>query len=307
VGYRWTKPRNWYNQIRLNLNISNSRLVSPIDILRRKEKMDQNTTFNINGNVQTKNLWQAGGAINVVTDMNDYYEPRDTGRFFHNKGYENLYFWWNSNTSKKLSWGGNFTIATGGVFKYRAYNAGVFGTIHINNKFSISPSVYIENSKDQSGWVETRKSTLGVLNDTVIFSKRNLNTVENIVNIKYSFNNKMGLTLHVRHYWSKVDPKVFYELNNSGNLQNTAVVPTDNVYQNFNYLSVDMLFNWQFAQGSFLNFAWKDIGSTYNSEFERNYFSNFGKTVNGPQFKSVSLSIIYFLDYLTLKKDLKRS
>lgn len=41
-GYSWTKPKGWYNQIRMNVNGWYSRLVSPIDILRRKEMMYQN-------------------------------------------------------------------------------------------------------------------------------------------------------------------------------------------------------------------------------------------------------------------------
>ena len=77
--------------------------------------------------------------------------------------------------------------------------------------------------------------------------------------------------------------------------------------QNYNYLSVDMVYNWQFAQGSFLSIAWKDIGESFNREFEKNYVKNLDNTVSGPQFNSLSLRVIYFLDYLTVKKKLKRS
>jgi hypothetical protein len=68
-----------------------------------------------------------------------------------------------------------------------------------------------------------------------------------------------------------------------------------------------MVYNWQFAQGSFLSIVWKDIAESFNREFEKNYVKNLGNTINGDQFNSLSLRVIYFLDYLTVKRKMKRS
>jgi len=77
-------------------------------------------------------------------------------------------------------------------------------------------------------------SGTGPLNDTIIFSRRDLRTVEDILSFKYSFTNKMGITLRTRHYWSKVAPQQFYQLAQDGKL-GTPVVPfTQNVNQNYN-------------------------------------------------------------------------
>ena len=76
---------------------------------------------------------------------------------------------------------------------------------------------------------------------------------------------------------------------------------TQNVNQNYNFLSIDLVYTWQFAQGSFINIVWKDISETFNREFENNYFSNFDNTIRNPQFNSFSIRVIYFLDYLTAK------
>ena len=78
------------------------------------------------------------------------------------------------------------------------------------------------------------------------------------------------------------------------------------VKQNYNYLSVDMVYNWQFAQGSFFSIVWKDIGESFNRQFEKNYMKNLGNTIEGQQFNSLSLRVIYFLDYLTVRNKLKR-
>ena len=176
------------------------------------------------------------------------------------------------------------------------------GKIRFSSKFSVDNSISVNSSKNQSGWAAR-------MGDTIIFSRRDVNSVENVMNIKYNFTNRMGLTLRARHYWSKVNPQQFYELDANGKLQTPSAAFTRNVNQNYNYLSVDMVFNWQFAQGSFFSIVWKDIADKfeYSGNFEPKYFKNLGNTVEGNQFNSLSLRVIYFLDYLTLKNKIKRS
>jgi hypothetical protein len=134
-------------------------------------------------------------------------------------------------------------------------------------------------------------------------------SVENVVNIKYNFTNKMGLTLRVRHYWSKVNPQQFYELDTYGNLKTPTNAYTGNVNQNYNSFNVDLVYNWQFAQGSFFSIVWKDIADNfqYRGNFEQRYFKNLGNTIDGNQFNSLSVKVIYFLDYLTVKRKLKKT
>jgi hypothetical protein len=300
AGYNWTKPIGWFNQMRINANFWYSRLVKPIDILSRKEMMYQNASINFNFNGQTKKLWWVGININGGPHRNDFYEPRSYGRVFRDKGRVNANIWWESNFAKKLSWGGSLYAGTGGVFKRKNIDYNLYGKIRFSSKFSIDNSVYISNSKNQSGWAAR-------IGDTIFFSRRNVNSVENVMNIKYSFTNRMGLTLRARHYWSKVKPQQFYELDAYGKLQTPTNPFTKNVDQNYNYLSVDMVFNWQFAQGSFFSIVWKDIADKfeYGGNFEPKYFKNLGNTVEGDQFNSLSVRVIYFLDYLTVKRKLR--
>ncbi|MBK8494177.1 MAG: carbohydrate binding family 9 domain-containing protein [Chitinophagaceae bacterium] len=300
AGYNWVKPRGWYNQVRLNANIWYSRLVTPIDNLRRTEMMYQNASMNINFNAQTKKLWWVGMNINGGPGRNDFYEPRKYGRVFRDKGRVNANIWWESNFAKKLSWGGSLYAGTGGVFNRKNVDYNLFGKIRFSSKFSVDNSIYVSSSKNQAGWA-------GSIGDTIIFSRRNVNSVENVINIKYNFTNRMGLTLRARHYWSKVNPQQFYELDVNGKLQTPVNPFTGNVNQNYNYLSVDMVYNWQFAQGSFLSIVWKDIGESFNRQFEKNYVKNLGNTISGDQFNSLSLRVIYFLDYLTVRKKFSKS
>ena len=264
--------------------------------------MYQNAGLNFNFNAQTKKLWWVGANINGGPNRNDFYEPRSYGRVFKDKGRINVNLWWESNSSKKLSWGGSLYAGTGGVFNRKNLEYNLFGKIRFSSKFSVDGSVNVSSSKNQSGFA----GRVGSLGDTIIFSRRNVNSVENVLNIKYNFTNRMGLTLRARHYWSKVNPVEFYELDKYGDLQTPNAPFTQNVKQNYNYLSVDMVYNWQFAQGSFFSIVWKDIGESFNRQFEKNYVKNLGNTVDGQQFNSLSVRVIYFLDYLTFKNKLKK-
>ncbi len=301
AGYNWTKPIGWFNQMRVNTNFWYSRLVSPIDNLKRSEMMYQGAGINFNFNGQTKKLWWVGVNINGGPKRNDFYEPRSYGRVFQDKGRIGMNVWWESNSAKKYSWGGSLFAGTGGVFKRTSLDYNLFGKIRFSSKFSVDNSINISNANNQAGWA-------GRTGNTIYFSRRDVRTVEDVLNIKYSFTNRMGLTLRARHYWSKVNPHQFYELNAEGNLQTPTNPFTRNVNQNYNYLSVDMVFNWQFAQGSFFSVVWKDIADNfeYGGNFEQRYFKNLGNTIEGEQFNSLSVRVIYFLDYLTLKRKLKK-
>ena len=304
AGYSWNKPHGWYNNLRVNANIYYSRLVSPIDNLRRKEMMYQNAGLNINVHAQTKKLWFVGLNINAGPSYNDFYEPREEGRVFRNKGRIGLNVWWESNSAKKLSWNGSVFTGLGGVFNRKSIDLSLGGKFRVSSKFSVDLGISSSNAFDQPGYAGRDTTSAGV--PDIIFSRRDLRTVESVVNIKYNFNNKMGLTLRSRHYWSKVDPVQFYELNTTGNLQKPSVDFTKNVKQNFNYLTVDMVYNWEFAQGSFLSIVWKDIGEKFTRQFEKNYTTNLANTIGGSHYSSLSLRVIYFLDYLTFRNKMKK-
>jgi hypothetical protein len=304
VGYRWIKPKHWYNQMQLNYNLWYDRLVKPMDLLKRKEMMYQGGGTNVNGSAQTKKLWWVGFSFNASPKYNDFYEARSPGRVFRNKGSWSTNLWYEGNAAKKYSGTVNLTAGGGGIFHRKTLETTLTGKVRFSSKFSIDQSVYISNVTNQPGFAGFDETLLG--DPSIIFSRRDVKTVENIFNLKYSFTNRMGLTLRARHYWSKVDPKQFYELDQYGDLQTPSKPFTQNVNQNYNFLSVDMVYNWQFAQGSFFTVVWKDIGDDFTNRFEKSYAKNFGKTVSGDQFTSLSVKVIYFLDYLTFKNRNKK-
>ncbi len=271
--------------------------------------MYQSAGGNVNINGQTKKLWWVGSNVNWRFNGNDYYEARAYGRVWRNKGRLNAGFWWESNSAKKLSWGGEFFTGKGGYFGRTFVNPFLSGKIRFSSKFSLDHSISINIANNDAGWAAILSDAAGrgALYDTIIFSRRQLRTTENRLSAKYSFTNKMWVTLRARHYFSKVKPVEFYELGTDGYLKTPTTAFTKNVNQNYNYFTVDMVYTWQFAQGSFIYFVWKDISESFTRNFESNYFKNFSNSLENPQSNSLSVRVIYFLDYLTAKKQLAKN
>ncbi len=307
MGYNWNKPSKWYNRLGTNVNFHLFNLVTPIAGIEIKSKKFQRFFANYNLYGQFKNLWRFGLNLNVSSNYNDFYEPRVYGRVFHNKGRIGANANWNSNEAKKLSWGGFLFWGEGAVTKRKTIGYGFNGKIRFSSKFSIDGSIETDNSKDQPGWAQTLYASNSAQMDTVIFSRRNNQNIATSLNFKYNFTNKMGITLTTRHSWGKVQPLQFYVLSKTGNLETPDFAYNNNRNQNFNYLTTDLVYTWQFAQGSFFNIVWKNISSNFNRSFEKNYVTNLSKTFTDKdynadiQFRSLSVKVIYFLDYLTVK------
>jgi hypothetical protein len=63
-----------------------------------------------------------------------------------------------------------------------------------------------------------------------------------------------------------------------------------------------MVYTWQIANGSFLTVVWKDEADDFvRSTFEKDYSRNIDRTFSNNNINSVSVRLIYFIDYANLK------
>ena len=248
--------------------------------------------MNVNG--QLKNLWYFGLFTNVRTQQNDFYEPRKTGWVFKRPAGFAYGFWFESNRAKKYSVSTEVDISQSHQYAFKGYEIFFRQQFRFNKKITVSASTNLTLYTNDLGYATIRT-------DSVYFALRKRNAVENIFNVKYNFNNKMGISFRARHYWSKVDNGQFYNLSKTGVLSPVSANYTDANY-NVNYFNIDMVYTWQFALGSFVNIVWKNSIGSFDQNVRDPYFKNLGNTLTAPQLNSLSLRIIYFLDYLSLKK-----
>jgi hypothetical protein len=225
---------------------------------------------------------------------NDFYEPRVSGRVFKTSQRFRYNAWFNTNRSKKYSMYGDISVGFLSLFKGRSYAFNIDNNYRFNDKFALGHSLILEPFYNNAGFAD-------ITGNDVIFSRRDRNTVENTLTAKYNFNKLNGITFRVRHYWSKVKSKEFYTLKTNGYLEKNTVYG-GNVNQNFNAFNIDMVYTWQFAPGSFVNIVYKNAIYEGNQDIDSNYFKNFNNTISSSQNNNLSLKIIYYLDYLQLKR-----
>ena len=292
AGYHWTKPKDWYNNIYLNFNLNYSRRFTP--------NTYQNANINVNVNGQLKNLWHPGFAIGYEPPTNNFYEPRVAGRVF--KGWSDWFLnpWIQTNTAKKYWVSAQLLYVSRSFFNSKRYIINFQHQYRFSQKLSIGHTLDLEPQTNNVGFATKIDST-----GQIIFGRRDVQTIENDLNVKYSFNNKMVFTGRLRHYWSKVNYKELFYLTQDGGLQKGATY-SDNLNPNYNDFTVDAVFTWEFAPGSFMNLVWKN-----NTQYSTitpygfngdNYFRNVDQTLSSPENNTFSIKVIYFLDYLQLKK-----
>ncbi len=293
IGYKWLKPASWYNNLYYNFNLTYSRHYNP--------SVNQFVDISSNINGQFKNLWNFYVYAEAVTNQNDFYEPRVEGRVYKVPYSYVSEINFGTNAAKKYS--ATFDIA------YRhlpAYN-GNYVDITPTNQYRFNKNLTISMSNS----IQLRYNNVGYVSDStntstnytsVYFGNRNRITLENIAGIKYNFNNKMGLNFRARHYWSKVNYKNFYILNNDGSLGITGNTFAD---ENVNYFNIDMLYTWQFALGSFINISWKSAAATDDALATQGYFKNLSNILSAATNNNFSIQVIYYLDYLKLRRTKK--
>jgi hypothetical protein len=306
AGYYFTKPTKWYNRWFNNFNFNYDQLFVP--------RAFQTVRFNYNGNVQLKNLWWFGMFANVSPKGNDFYEPRISGRVFKSPSLYTHGVFGQSNSAKKYSVIATAMLGNTYLFNSKEFYIDFTQIMRFNNKFSISHYINFDPVSNNVGFPKSNSSNGldGIYtNEILLFGRRDRMTVENRLNFKYSFNNKMYITMRLRHYLGTVTYKEFFILNQAGNLDPIPAGSSDikqyisnnhNFNNSYNTFNVDMVYSWRFAPGSELNVVWKNGINTYERDVINGYFKNFNNTIAAPQNNSVSVKVLYYIDYLQLHK-----
>jgi Domain of unknown function (DUF5916) len=292
LGYRYTVPKSFYNRLNINFGANISHLYTPIGDI---SSTYQNSNIRFNISSQLKTLHWAGVFFNYLPTQNDFYEPRTEGMVFSRGASMVTGAWFEGNSSKKYSISVElFRRTFFDFYNTYAYDISFGQSYRFNSKLTMKFDIAYNPRPISVGY-----STM--IDDKPFFALREISTIENILKLKYSFTNRMGLTFRARHYTSVVSNKVFFNLNPDGTLKPNNSI-TGNYDRNVNYFNIDMVYTWQFAPGSFFNLVWKDSAITSSNISNNSYGENLNNTLQSSHNNSISLKVIYFLDYLSLKK-----
>ncbi len=228
-------------------------------------------------------------------DGKNYYEPRIENRFYLNpKSFFNS-FDLTTDYNKKLAFNfGGFYSHVKTIEGSDNWGCYIIPRIRFSDHFILQ----IENKYNKNNNEIGFATIMGL--DTSIFGKREVVTIENSITSNYIFKNDMSLTFSIRHYWSNGMYNKFYQLNSAGRLIEYSQSNMQAYDFNSNYFTVDLVYNWQFAPGSSFLVTYKNLILSESENDTRSYFANLKETLSGPQVNSISLKVLYYLDYQLL-------
>jgi hypothetical protein len=228
----------------------------------------------------------------------DYYEPRTWGWVYKRPLYYDFTFNMGTNARKPFRLTTMMFLMNSPSDANFPYSVTVTPRVRFSDRFAVTLSTSYDKNLNNYGWVNTGYDSL--LNTITTFGRRDVTTINNILTVKYIFNTKASVSLRARHYWSKAKYFDFYTLNNNGKLDLSGYSQNQDI--NFNAFTADLQFVWYFAPGSELSVVWKNIISTQDQAVEGDYWNNLGNTLQSPQTNSFSIRVLYYLDYLSIKK-----
>jgi hypothetical protein len=315
LGYINNKPKSkLFNNINFDLEMGHTQLYKPRAYA---------SLYGFLGSYgQFKNFWDYSISVNFnPIERHDYFEARVDGQKFVVPGNYNLNMWLMTDSRKPFSISGYAGTFRRPEWEQVDYWAGLTPRYNVSEKLRFSHSFGYNIEQDDKGFVDKLPNE-NEGGERIIFGIRDVQTFENTFSGSYTFNDKMGITLRLRHYWSKVPyTNQYFELDKEGFLHQVDDVQyldengNHKYNQNFNAFNIDMVYKWRFAPGSEISVVWKSAFSGLDEDVDHNFFSNLNSKVFTPDEEigkhsmplhhfnnMLSVKIMYFLDYNQVRK-----
>lgn len=294
-------------------NVSFNRFKPWKSVLRSFNNLNLNYSYNYTTKIRTDLSYTvdlfvlfksyfalSGGGGHIPVSSYDYYEPRVEGRFWRTTE-----TWWNylgmsTDYRKKFAVDVNANTGVfipGNVHNFpwgQGYGIVVKPRFRASDKLSFLCSFNYGFDPFNPGYADTA-------NGEVIFGARKLYTYINSLTAKYIFKNDLSLTLNARQYWNTGEYFHYYTLKENGLLAVNTTYSKNNDFS-YNVFNVDAVFSWQFSPGSLLSIVYKNAIDKEEKLLTNNYAENISNTLHLPQSNSISLKILYYLDYHQLHR-----
>lgn len=302
ISYGRYKPFGKFNRFTGYTNIIHERMYYP--------NVMTNWFINQNFFWQTRKIFTFGFTLlgNPIYGR-DYFLPQtsDFSLYFKTAPNFKLSGFISSDYRRPWAWDIGFTTGTSSYDQH--YFSYYFSPRRrLNDKLSITFRNQIIWQKNDIGRITSDKTSIGYDETKPIFGWRNRKTIENLLILKYSVSDKAGLSLRVREYWSSAQYLSFAELDNSGNAVATQYAGRSKennlALHNIRYslFNVDFVYSWRFAPGSDIFVTYKNNILGIENDVNHNYFYDIGQLRELAQTNSLSIKVIYYFDYLNIKK-----
>jgi len=247
-----------------------------------------------------KNFWDL--SLNILSDpfpTDDFYELRTPGRYVKKPQFTFAGLFGSTDSRKKLFVNYGFGYAGLSPVPNDPYFTTRLGTRYrFNSKFSLEFSGSRTEDRGNLGWADNDAAT-----GEPFVGLRRILEVTTTMDAVYNFKARMNLNMRIRHYWSNVTYRSFYDVAADGSWIDKPF--QDGYDENFNLFNLDMFFTWDFRLGSRLLVAWKNAlgpDASVDGGVYQDYPKNFRQSFHLPHSNELSVKFIYYIDYLQLKK-----
>ena len=301
TSYNINQPTKYFLRHSYGININNTYLYNP--------RVWSNVELQAFSFFLFKNFWD----LSLFTEVkpgryNDYFEARTPGVNLKRYGYAYLGAEGSTDSRKKwfVNYNGGYGVTTS--VQGDGYIEGELGARYrFSNRLQLGTS--FKNTTDLGQWGYSTRSSISTLvtgyNDPIIAYRKT--SVSNlIVNGQYSFTPRMNATIRLRHNYTKVYNKAFYNLQKEGNFTPIAFIEGRN--RTFNVFNIDAFYTWDFKWGSRLTLAWKNAlgGNVQLDPYTvTKYGQNLAAMFTSPHSNELSIKVVYFLDYLDINRNAK--
>lgn len=291
-GYNTYEPFGKIMSTRTSLDISYDQLYRPRAYTSARVELD--------GMLLLMNYWSFSLNLEFTPwGENDYFEPRtrDMSMFYHRPPAFEARFRGDTDKSKRLylEINGEY-MKVWSDYGQHGYSWSLQPEFKASRRFSFDYTAAVEKMFNDIGFVTADPV------DGITFGRRDVTTITNTISGAYIFSSDAYLTLRGRHYWSKADyDGSYYTLQADGSLRDRTS-SVDNSDVNTNFLNIDMVYTWRFAPGSELSLVWKNSIWSEGEVIIRSGLDNFADLLSMPQTNSISLKILYYLDYQNFRK-----
>lgn len=297
ASLNYNKPTKKYLSHSFNISYRNTYLYKPFKW----------NSFEVGSNAffLFKNFWDVNFKLNAhPVNFYDFFEARTPGLKLNKFAYVFLGTGGSSDSRKKLY--GSWFV---GIAESKVKNDG-YKTIKLNTRYRFNDKFQLnasfERNIDKGQWGFSHRDTISTLvsgyNDPII-AFRTVRTNNIVVGGQYNFTARMNATIRLRHNWTNIINRSFYKLKTDGNWSDFPFADGRN--RNFNVFNIDMFYTWDFKWGSRITFNWKNaLGSNVflNPYSNDNYSKNLVAVFNNPHSNEFSVKIVYYLDYLNLRR-----
>ncbi|MDG1218642.1 MAG: DUF5916 domain-containing protein [Flavobacteriaceae bacterium] len=292
ISYEIFNPTKYFNQFEFKLSVRHGRRYTPS--IKRNNNYEAELFF------ETNKLFKNRLELELRTLNKDFFEPRVDGLFVLKPKEFSLRYDLDSDNTKDFVYGFilNTTKSIDEFYGEENNKIGFAAGLNykISKRLNTSIGVGVSKEDDDLGYAGNEGSE-------VIIGIRDVKINQAVFDMVYNIDSYKEIALEFRNYWSSVNYKRYYNLQDNGIGNPIVNYPfNENPNANFNIWNLDLSYNWRFAPGSSAAILYRNQIYSNDDQSLISYTESldnlFGKDI-GHQF---SIRINYFLDYNRLKK-----